>query len=140
MRIDTPTVGLENQKVEEEMTKRLCVVVVLAIVAIACGGAQTVPEKRMVEWGPILNMYMATNFDGGNSYPEALEELPPELTGDLQFNDGWGNRFLYRRLRVDKYNIISAGPDGEFGNADDIVLENGALHDATGIYAQSPLG
>lgn len=139
MRVGTPALGLENQKVEEEMTKRLCVVVVFAIVAIACGGAQTVTEKRMVEWGPILNMYMTTNFEEGNSYPEALEEVPPEFSGDMEYKDGWGNRFLYRRLRIDKYNIISSGPDGEFGNADDIVLENGGLYDAMKIYSENPL-
>ena len=121
------------------MTKRFCVVVAFALVTVACGGAQTVTEKRMVEWGPILNMYMGTNFEGGNSYPEALEELPPELSGELEFHDGWGNRFLYRRLRIDKYNIISGGPDGEFGNSDDIVLENGAIYDAMKIYSESPL-
>lgn len=121
------------------MTKRLCILVAFAIVSIACGGAQTVTEKRMVEWGPILNMYMSTNMEGGNSYPEALEELPPELSGGLEFRDGWGNRFLYRRLRIDKYNIISGGPDGEFGNSDDIVLENGALYDAMKIYSENPL-
>jgi len=124
---------------EEGMTKRLLVLAAFAAIAVACGGARTVTEKRMIEWGPILNMYMSMNFDGGNSYPEALEELDPELRGDLQFNDGWGNRFLYRRLRVDKYNIISAGPDGEFGNEDDIVLENGAIYDAAKIYAEKPL-
>ena len=121
------------------MTKRLCVLVALIVVGIACGGGRAVTEKRMLEWGPILNLYMATNFEGGNSYPEALEELPPELSGELEFGDGWGNRFLYRRLRVDKYNIISSGPNGEFGNSDDIVLENGALYDAMKIYAESPL-
>ena len=84
-------------------------------------------------------MYMGSNFAGGNSYPEALEELPPELSGELEFRDGWGNRFLYRRLRVDKYNIISSGPDGEFGNADDVVLENGVLYEPMKIYSQSPL-
>ena len=121
------------------MTKRLCIFVALAVVAIACGGGLAVTEKRMLEWAPILNMYMGTNFEGGNSYPEALEELPPELRGDLKLEDGWGNRFLYRRLRIDKYNIISSGADGEFGNSDDIVLENGALYDAMKIYAESPL-
>lgn len=121
------------------MTKRLCIVAALAVIAVACGSAQTVTEKRMVEWGPILNFYMGTNMDGGNSYPEALEELPPELTGDMEYTDGWGNRFLYRRLRIDKYNIISGGPDGEFGNEDDIVLENGALYDPMKIYSESPL-
>ena len=119
--------------------KRLSVLVALAVIAVACGGGRAVTEKRMLEWGPILNMYMGTNFDGGNAYPEAHEELPPELSEGLEFSDGWGNRFLYRRLRVDKYNIISSGPDGEFGNPDDIVLENGALYDATKIYTESPL-
>ena len=121
------------------MTKRLCTLLAFVVFAVACGGGLAVTEKRMLEWGPILNMYMATNFEGGNSYPEALEELPPELSGELSFRDGWSNRFLYRRLRVDKYNIISSGPDGEFGNSDDIVLENGALYDAMNIYAESPL-
>jgi len=121
------------------MTKRLFVLVALIVVGIACGGGRAVTEKRMLEWGPILNLYMGTNFEGGNSYPEALEELPPELSGELEFRDGWGNRFLYRRLRVDKYNIISSGPDGKFGNSDDIMLENGTLYDAMKIYAESPL-
>jgi hypothetical protein len=121
------------------MTKRLCILMALTVIVVACGGGRAVTEKRMLEWGPILNMYMGTNFDGGNSYPEALEELPPEMRGDLKLEDGWGNRFLYRRLRIDKYNIISSGADGEFGNADDVVLENGALYDPMKIYAESPL-
>jgi hypothetical protein len=110
-----------------------------AVIAVACGGGQAVTESRMLEWGPILNIYLGSNYEGGNSYPEALEELPPEFRSELEFNDGWGNRFLYRRLRVDKYNIISSGPDGEFGNGDDVVFQNGVLYDAMKIYAESPL-
>jgi hypothetical protein len=121
------------------MRKRLCMLMTLAIVAVACGGARTVTEKRMLEWGPILNMYMGTNFQGGNSYPKTLDEMPPELTGELERRDGWGNPLLYRLLRIDKYNLISAGPDGEFGNEDDIVMENGALYDPMKIYAENPL-
>lgn len=121
------------------MKHRLCVVMALALVALACGGAQTVTEKRMLEWGPILNMYMSTNLEGGNSYPQALDEVPPEFSSELERRDGWGNELLYRLLRIDKYNLISAGPDGEFGNADDIVMENGVLYDAMKIYAESPL-
>lgn len=121
------------------MKKRLCVVMAIAVTAVACGGAQTVTEKRMLEWGPILNMYMGTNMEGGNSYPQSLDEMPPELAGDLERRDGWGNDFLYRLLRIDKYNLISAGPDGEFGNEDDVVMENGALYDPMKIYAESPL-
>jgi hypothetical protein len=121
------------------MKKRLCVVMAIAVTAVACGGAQTVTEKRMLEWGPILNIYMGTNMEGGNSYPQSLDEVPPELAGELERRDGWGNDFLYRLLRIDKYNLISAGPDGEFGNEDDIVMENGALYDPMKIYAESPL-
>jgi hypothetical protein len=117
----------------------LVVVLVIAVVAVGCGGARVVTEKRMVEWGPILNIYMGTNMEGGNSFPETLEEVPPDLAGDLKKTDGWGKPLLYRLLRIDKYNLISAGPDGEFGNEDDIVLENGAFYDAMKIYAENPL-
>ncbi len=122
------------------MNRMLCVVVLtVAIAAVGCGGSQVLTEKRMLEWGPILNLYMVTNFEGGNSYPETLEEVPPDLTDGLKKTDGWGNPMLYRLLRVDKYNLISGGPDGEFGNADDIVIENGAIYDAQKIYAEYPL-
>jgi hypothetical protein len=121
------------------MRTRLGVLLGVAIAVVACGGARTVTEKRMLEWGPILNMYMGTNVEGGNSYPEALDEMPPEITGELERRDGWGNQILYRRLRIDKYNLISAGPDGEFGTSDDIVVENGALYDPMKIYAENPL-
>lgn len=115
------------------------IALILAIATIGCGGPEIVTEKRILEWGPILNLYMGTNLDGANSFPENLDEMPPELTGDLKRTDGWGNPLLYRKLRIDKYNLISAGPDGEFGNADDIVLENGALYEASKIYADRPL-
>lgn len=114
-------------------------VVVVVAAAVGCGGPHILTEKRMVEWGPMINLYMGTNMEGGNSFPETLEEMPPHLTEDLKKTDGWGNPLLYRLLRIDKYNLISAGPDGEFGNSDDIVLENGAFYEADTIYAESPL-
>ena len=117
----------------------LVVVLAIAVVTVGCGGAQIVTEKRMLEWGPMLNLYMGTNMEGGNSFPESLDELPPELAEGLKRSDGWGNPLLYRLLRIDKYNLISAGPDGEFGNVDDLVLENGALYDPMEIYAKNPL-
>lgn len=115
------------------------IALILVIVTVGCGGPKILTEKRILEWGPILNLYMGTNLAGGNSFPKTLDEMPPELTKDLKRTDGWGNPLLYRLLRIDKYNLISAGPDGEFGNADDIVLQNGALYEASKIYAEKPL-
>jgi len=111
----------------------------VAVVTVGCGGATVVTEKRMLEWGPALNLFMGTNMEGGNSFPETLDEVPPHLSEGLKKSDGWGKPLLYRLLRIDKYNLISAGPDGEFGNADDIVMENGAIYDPTKIYAENPL-
>jgi hypothetical protein len=114
-------------------------VVGLCLALLACGGAQTLTEKRMLEWCPVLNLYMGTNFQNANAYPDSLEELPDAMRSNLETTDGWGNRILYRKLRIDLYNLISAGPDGELGNADDVVIQNGALYDAAKIYAEWPL-
>ena len=111
----------------------------LCLTLLACGGAQTVTERRMLEWGPILNLYMGTNVQNANSYPDSLEELPPAARSELETSDGWGKRLLYRKLRIDLYDLISAGPDGTFGNDDDIVLKNGALYPPAQHYAEWPL-
>jgi len=117
----------------------LIAVVLGAMAAAACGGARTVTEKRILEWGPVLNVFMGTNFQNANSYPASLEEVPPHMAGDLKKTDGWGHPLLYRRLRIDLYNIISAGPDGNFGNDDDIVMQNGMLYEPSKIYTEHPL-
>jgi hypothetical protein len=112
----------------------------LCLALVACGGgARTVTEKRMLEWGPALNLFMGSNFQNANAYPDTLEELPAAVRAALETTDGWGNPILYRKLRIDLYNLISAGPDGELGNDDDIVVENGALYDAAKVYAEWPL-
>lgn len=117
----------------------LIVALMIAVATVACGGPRVLTEKRMLEWGHPINLYMGTNMEGGNSFPETLDEMPREMTQDLKRTDGWGKPLLYRLLRIDKYNLISAGPDGEFGNADDIIVENGALYPAEKIYADYPL-
>jgi hypothetical protein len=117
----------------------LVVALVVTVATVACGGPRVLTEKRMLEWGHPINLFMGTNMEGGNSFPESLDELPPYLSEGLKKTDGWGKPMLYRLLRIDKYNLISAGPDGEFGNSDDIVMENGALYEASKIYAENPL-
>ena len=121
-------------------TKGLMITVIaVVLVSVACGGARTVTEKRILEWGPVLNVFMSTNFANANAYPNSLDEVPALMAGDLKTADGWGRPLLYRRLRIDLYNIISAGPDGEFGNDDDIVMQNGMLYEPSKVYSERPL-
>lgn len=117
-------------------------IVAVVCVSLSCGGATTVTEKRILEWAPILNLYMGSNFADANAFPKSLDDVfewRPDLADELKTTDGWGNDLLYRQLRVDLYNLISAGPDGEFGGEDDIVLQNGTLYPPMEIYAQRPL-
>ncbi len=59
-------------------------------------------------------------------YPESLDVLTAEpddgseplLEGDPV--DPWGNRLNYEKRGKKRPKLISAGPDGEFGNEDDI--------------------
>jgi hypothetical protein len=121
-------------------TKGLMITVIaVVLVSVACGGARTVTEKRILEWGPVLNVFMSTNFANANAYPTSLDEVPALMAGDLKTADGWGRPLLYRRLRIDLYNIISAGADGEFGNDDDIVMQNGMLYEPSKVYSERPL-
>lgn len=116
----------------------LVLVAVSCLAPLACGG-RTVTERNMLEWCPILNTYMATNMEQANAFPDSLDDLPPMTRSELKTTDGWGNRILYRKLRIDLYNLISAGPDGQFGNDDDIVIQNGALYEPAKVYAEWPI-
>ena len=117
------------------------VATVLCVLAVTlgCGGARTTTERNILEWGPILNTAMATNFEDANAFPESLQAVAPELREGLKTEDGWGNQLLYRRIRIDLYNLISPGPDGTFGNEDDIIMENGALYEPSKVYGEHPL-
>jgi len=119
------------------MKKILPLAVLLGVALIACGG-RAGTERNMLEWGPVLNAFMATNMANANSYPESLDEIEPMIRKELKDIDGWGNKLLYRKLRIDLYDLISAGPDGEFGNDDDIVLRNGRLLTPADAYKEWP--
>lgn len=96
-------------------------------------------ESAMLEWAQALNFHLASGGPTGSySFPEELREIDPELRADLSTVDSWGNRFKYRRLRDDLYQLISVGADGVYGNADDIIVQNGAFYPAETIYAQNP--
>ena len=63
------------------------------------------------------------------------ERLPADLGEVLRFLeapdsdrfDGWGRELVYRPTPEGRYRLLSCGPDGVRGNADDLVIENGRM-------------
>ena len=56
------------------------------------------------------------------------KQLEPDYGKNLPRTDGWGRKLdLAMVSTLDGYVVISAGPDGKFETADDIILENGLL-------------
>ena len=120
--------------------KKLGSAALLAVLLAACGPT-TETESMMIAWANALNAHLATGGRTGDnySYPTKLGQVDPALTAALSQEDAWGQKFYYRRILDDRYQLISAGPDGEYGNEDDIVVENGVTFDPVQVYAKRPL-
>ncbi len=120
--------------------KALAALTLLILTLTACGPT-TETEEMMIAWAGTLNAHLASGGTDGTDYsfPHKLGQVDEMLTAGLSRQDAWGQKFLYRRLRDDKYQMISAGEDGEYGNEDDIVVENGVTYDPVEIYAKRPL-
>ncbi len=110
---------------------RLFLILLIAVGLVGCAAAKT--ERILIEWSAILNPMLA------NPRMIGLDEIRPDLTANLSRTDAWGNELLYRKVRVDLYHLISAGSDGEFGNDDDIISENGRLVQPSKAYSEWPL-
>jgi general secretion pathway protein G len=66
-------------------------------------------------------------FDATKSrLPESLDELCAEssdsaaLLDKKNLNDSWGHPFQYKKISKFKYEVRSAGPDGNMGSEDDL--------------------
>ncbi len=119
--------------------KKLVAAALLTVLVAACGPT-TETEGTMIAWANVLNTHLATGGPSGDNYafPHNLGEVDPALSAALPKEDAWGKPFHYRRIIDDKYQLISAGPDSEFGNDDDIVVENGMTYDPVEIYKKRP--
>ena len=59
-------------------------------------------------------------------FPDSLDDLTTEtetrgaLLDKNNLADAWGNPFQYKKISKFKFEIRSAGPDGQMGNEDDI--------------------
>ena len=111
---------------------------ILGLTATGCAGPQSTTEATLFAWAQACNGHLATSK--GNAYPKkSLDEIDSALTSGLPDADGWGNPIFYRQLRDDRYQLISAGPDGRYGNDDDVIVQNGKLKVASEVYASKPL-
>jgi hypothetical protein len=55
--------------------------------------------------------------------PASLKNLERTNPAAAAAFDGWGRAFRYERLSDESFRLVSAGPDGAFDTADDIVKE-----------------
>ncbi len=118
----------------------LTLILVLAVAALgACSGPQTQTETTMFAWAGALKAHLTTDRDANFEMPERLMDIKPELREGMPDPvDGWGNDLYYRKWIDDHYDLISAGPDGQFGNDDDVIVMNGQLKKPADIYAERP--
>ena len=117
--------------------KRAGLLICLLTLVAACGGADRATRKGMLEWAEMLQVHTATSLHF--TFPERLGDVDPALRPHLTQTDGWGTKLLYRKWRDDQYDLISAGPDGQWGNEDDIVCVTGHFRDTMGVYSSRPI-
>lgn len=86
----------------------------------------TVQEKKIGENLDFYKLHVGrypTTEDGLRALLQAPSEAGtwrgPYIEAD-KLEDSWGREFKYENLGPTHYQIISAGPDGELGSADDI--------------------
>lgn len=117
--------------------KRSIVLVCSVLLLSACGGADRLTRKGMLEWAEVLQTELITSEY--NEFPERLADVDPVMRAHLSRTDAWGTNLLYRKLLDNRYHLISAGPDAQFGNEDDIVCATGHFRDPMPIYAERPI-
>jgi len=59
----------------------------------------------------------------GQGLPGSLEALRSAHPTAASSTDAWGRKVRYERLSDDAFRLTSAGPDGAFSTADDIVKD-----------------
>jgi hypothetical protein len=68
-----------------------------------------------------LSRVILSHAGEGEGLPAALDALRRLEPGVATTADAWGRKFRYERLSDDSFRLTSAGPDGVFDTADDIV-------------------
>ena len=101
---------------------------ILATVVVVGLGGQSERARIEATRASIGNIGTSVGiFDATKSrLPDSLDELTVEtadgaaLLSKSNMNDSWGHAFQYKKISKFKYEIRSAGPDGNMGSEDDI--------------------
>ena len=102
------------------------------------GGPIVKTESTMRDWGEALKLFFTSGYGSGPEFPHKLDDVKSFPGGRPSGQDGWGHDLVYQWVSMDKYRLISKGPDGQLGNDDDIVYSNGMLEEAKKSYAAVP--
>jgi hypothetical protein len=70
-----------------------------------------------------LSREVLTYAADGQGLPESLDALRRFRPTAVAFSDAWGRMIRYERLADSSFRLRSAGPDGVFETADDIVKD-----------------
>ncbi|MBP7705982.1 MAG: hypothetical protein KA243_01920 [Candidatus Aminicenantes bacterium] len=70
-----------------------------------------------------LSREVLTFASEGEGLPESLKALRRFHPTAGSLPDAWGRAIRYEKLSDDAFRLTSAGPDGEFGTADDIAKD-----------------
>ena len=117
--------------------RRITPVLTGLLLVAACSGSHSETELLIFNWGQALNAHLTTGSQY-NEYPRSLDEIDESLRSLLSMEDSWGTKLHCRRLRDDRYQLISAGPNGILGD-DDIISANGKLEKPSDIYRENPI-
>jgi hypothetical protein len=70
-----------------------------------------------------LSREVLTFASEGEGLPESLDALRRFHPTAATLPDAWGRRIRYEKLSDDAFRLRSAGPDGAFDTADDVVKD-----------------
>ncbi|MET0014307.1 MAG: hypothetical protein ABW085_03595 [Sedimenticola sp.] len=85
--------------------------------------ARSTSEQRLDKLASSVKVWMIQYGAGFNPQQVTLPRLGQDMGMPAEdFTDGWGNEIRYE-AGENGYRLLSAGPDGAFGTADDLVSE-----------------
>ncbi len=112
----------------------------LALLAAIPGALERGREKRVAATGAqmyALQETMQQYYREYGTYPQELSDLNRFSRGPLPQTDYWERGFSYAPVSViaskghaigwSNYRLVSAGPDGQFGNEDDLTMIDGVI-------------